>query len=40
MAFNCDFDAPMYVDFENLEGDGHADDFFGKAIDKKLNFAF
>ena len=40
MAFNCDFDAPMYVDFENLEGDGHAaDDFFGKAIDQKLNFA-
>ena len=28
--FNCDFNAPMYVDFENLDGDGNADEFFGK----------
>ena len=28
--FNCDFDAPMFVDFENLDQEGNPDDFFGK----------
>ena len=33
MEFNCDFNAPMYVDFENLDGgDGNADEFFGKSF--------
>ena len=33
MEFNCDFNAPMYVDFENLDGgDGNADEFFGKSV--------
>ena len=33
--FNCNFNAPMYVDFENLEtdgNDGNADEFFGKPL--------
>ena len=31
MEFNCDFNAPMYVDFENMDGEtGNADEFFGK----------
>ena len=28
--FNCDFDAPMFVDFENLDQEANPDDFFGK----------
>ena len=28
--FNCDFDAPMFVDFENLDQEGNPDNFFGK----------
>merc|ERR1711971_447187 len=31
--FNCDFNAPMYVDFENLDGDGNADEFFDNRIE-------
>ena len=30
--FNCDFDAPMFVDFENLDQEANPDDFFGKLI--------
>jgi len=32
--FNCNFNAPMYVDFENLDGgDGNADEFFDTHLD-------
>ena len=30
MDFNCDFNAPMYVDFANMESEENADEFFGK----------
>ena len=33
--FNCDFDAPMFVDFENLDQEANPDDFFGKLGFKK-----
>ena len=33
--FNCDFDAPMFVDFENLDQEANPDDFFGKLGLKK-----
>jgi len=34
MEFNCDFNAPMYVDFENLDGgDGNADEFFDNHVE-------
>ena len=36
--FNCDFDAPMFVDFENLDQEGNPDDFFGKLKKKLLNY--
>ncbi len=30
-AFDCDFDAPMYVDFNNIDDDqNNPDSFFGK----------
>ena len=32
MAFNCDFNAPMFVDFDNMEGEENADEFFGKFL--------
>ena len=35
--FNCDFDAPMFVDFENLDQEANPDDFFGKLILFKKN---
>ena len=35
--FNCDFDAPMFVDFENLDQEGNPDNFFGKC-DKRPNW--
>jgi len=28
MAFNCDFNAPMFVDFDNMDGEENADEFF------------
>ena len=28
--FNCDFNAPMFVDFDNLDQEGNPDVFFGK----------
>ena len=34
MAFNCDFNAPMFVDFDNLDGEENADEFFGKLFQK------
>jgi len=33
--FNCDFNAPMYVDFENLDGDGNADEFFDNRLEEE-----
>ena len=38
MAFNCDFNAPQFCDFENLDNSGNADDFFGKKWDKNETF--
>ena len=35
MAFNCDFNAPMFVDFDNMDGEENADEFFGKFLQKK-----
>lgn len=32
MAFNCDFNAPMFVDFDNMDGEENADEFFGKFL--------
>ena len=28
--FNCDFNAPMFVDFDNLDQEGNPDVFFGE----------
>ena len=36
MAFNCDFNAPMFVDFDNLDGEENADEFFGKLFQKNV----
>merc|ERR1712045_682022 len=33
--FNCDFDAPMFVDFENLDQEANPDDFFDNAIEEE-----
>ena len=38
--FNCDFDAPMFVDFENLDQEGNPDDFFGKLLKKNSKLFF
>ena len=31
-TFDCDFDAPMYVDFTNIDDDQNPDSFFGKLV--------
>ena len=36
MAFNCDFNAPMFVDFDNMDGEENADEFFGKFLKGKV----
>lgn len=38
MAFNCDFNAPMFVDFENEDNHEDADAFFGESILESLLF--